>query len=175
MNEKERKIGLLMAIIVSAVMGAAASFIVVNFAIPKTASENMPMPIMYGGNVVLSVILGILVNKLIPLGKLGGMLCAKAHAAPPSPKFFLLNAIPMAVGNTFIIGTILSCVGIVMARMKMPPEVLANVPPFAVMWFGSWIKVFIPTLILSYILSVILAPILARIFGVGAPPERRGR
>lgn len=175
MSDKERKIGLLMAIIVSAVMGVAASFIVVNYAIPKNASENMPLPVMYGGNIILSVILGILVAKFIPLGKLGGMLCAKAHVTPPSPKFFLLNAIPMAVGNTFIIGTILSCVGILISRMKMPPEVLANVPPFAVMWFGSWIKVFIPTLILSYVLSVILAPILAKIFGVGAPPEKRGR
>lgn len=175
MKDKERKIGFLMALIVSAVMGAAASFIVVNFAIPKTAAENMPLPVLYGGNIILSVILGLLIARFIPLGKFGGMLCAKAHAAPPNPKFFLLNAIPMAVGNTLIIGTILSCAGIAIARMKMPEEILAHVPPFAVMWFGSWIKVLIPTLILSYVISVILAPILAKIFGVGAPPERRGR
>ena len=137
--------------------------------------------LIYASNIILSIILGIVISLFIPLGKLGASLARKAGAYPPSMKFILLNAIPNSVGNTFIISFILSFVGVFTARMKIPAEILPTLPPFPIMWLGSWVRLLLPTLCISYILSVILAPIVARIVGfkgpssgaAGGPPSGR--
>lgn len=130
--------------------------------------------LIYASNIVLSTILGIIISLLIPLGKLGASLARKAGAYPPSMKFILLNAIPISVGNTFLISLILSFVGVFTARMKLPAEALSHLPPFPIMWLGNWGKLLIPTLITSYLLSILLAPIVARIVGVKGPPSGVG-
>ena len=86
-------------------------------------------------------------------------------------KFILLNAIPNAVGNTVIISFILSFIGVLTARSKLPEAALSQLPPFPVMWLGTWIKLLLPTLIISYVLSVVLAPLVARIVGFKRPEQ----
>ena len=52
----------------------------------------------------------------------------------------------------------------------MPPEALANVPPFVPMWLVSWAQLLGPTLIVSYILAVLLSPFVSQAVGLGGPP-----
>ena len=76
--------------------------------------------------VVLACAVGFIVSLLVPLGKLGTDLAHRCGAYPPGMKFNLLNAIPLAVGNTLIISLIVSFVGVAMARAKMPAEAIAH-------------------------------------------------
>ena len=171
MKETEKKIGLIISIIISAIMGFVASYIATHSGAPQGAEGHIPVVLVYCGNIILSILFGILIARFLPLGMLGGMLCAKARVAPPDIRFFLLNALPISVGNTVIISVILSFIGVVSARMKMPEDLVINLPPLPLMWLGTWVKILVPTLILSYILSVIIAPVMAKIFGVGKPPR----
>ena len=84
-------------------------------------------------------------------------------------KFILLNAIPMAVGNTVIISLVVSLLGVISARLKVPAEVLSTMPPMPVMWLGTWAKLLLPTLAASYILSAILSPLISKALGLGGP------
>jgi hypothetical protein len=130
--------------------------------------------LIYASNIILSVILGAIIAFIIPFGKIGASMARKAGAVPPSMKFILINALPISIGNTFIISFILSFVGVLTARMKLPAETLSHLPPFPIMWLGNWGKLLIPTLLISYTLSVLLAPIVARIVGVKGPPKGAG-
>ena len=170
MKKKERIVGLVMTIIISMAMGALATFIVLKT--NAQAAEGMPHAIMYISNILLSVVLGVLISLFLPLGKLGRGLAAKAKANPPSLKFYLLNAIPMSVGNSIIIGLILSLVGVLMGRSRAPAEALAQMPPMPVMWLSSFFTILLPTMLLSYILSVLLAPFVVSAVGLGGPPPQ---
>ena len=167
MNKKERLVGIIMTILISTVMGLVAAFLLIktnpNALMASSATQ------IYVSNILLSLLLGFVVAFVVPLGRIGNSLARKAGAVPPSIKYILINAIPLAVGNTVIISLPLSFVGVFNARRHLPPETLEHLPPFPIMWLGSWFKLLIPTLIISYILSVILAPIVARIVGVGRP------
>lgn len=171
MKKKERMMGLIMTIIISAAMGALASYIVLKTT--PQAAEGQPVPMMYITNIILSVIIGIIVCFTIPLGKLGKNLAAKANANPPSFKFTLLNSIPMSIGNTLIIGLILSGFGVFMGTRNAPPE--ANLPPFPIMWLAGYAKLLLPTLIVSYILSVVLSPIISQAVGMSDAGAEVGR
>ena len=168
---KERLVGIIMSIIISAVMGAVSAALVI-----KNNPESVrytPAAMIYVSNIALSIVIGVIIALVIPLGRLGAMLARKANANPPGIKFFLINAIPNSVGNTLIISLILSFAGVLMARMRLPAEALSQLPPFAVMWLGNWIKLLIPTLLISYILSVLLSPLISRLAGVKGPgPEK---
>ena len=170
MKKKERIVGLVMTIIISMAMGALATFIVLKT--NAQAAEGMPHAIMYISNILLSVVLGVIISLFLPLGKLGRGLAAKAKANPPSLKFYLLNAIPMSVGNSIIIGLILSLVGVLMGRSRAPAEALAQMPPMPVMWLSSFFTILLPTMLLSYILSVLLAPFVVSAVGLGGPPPQ---
>ncbi|MCR4671217.1 MAG: 2Fe-2S iron-sulfur cluster binding domain-containing protein [Saccharofermentans sp.] len=170
MKKKERLVGLIMTIVISIAMGALATFVVLKT--NAQAAEGMPHAIMYIMNILLSAVLGVIISLFIPLGKLGRGLAAKANANPPSMKFYLLNAIPMSVGNSIIIGLILSLVGVLMGRSRAPAEALAQMPPMPVMWLSSFFTILFPTLILSYVLSVLLAPFVASAVGLGGPPPQ---
>ena len=159
-----------MTIIISMAMGALATFIVLKT--NAQAAEGMPHAIMYISNILLSVVLGVIISLFLPLGKLGRGLAAKAKANPPSLKFYLLNAIPMSVGNSIIIGLILSLVGVLMGRSRAPAEALAQMPPMPVMWLSSFFTILLPTMLLSYILSVLLAPFVVSAVGLGGPPPQ---
>ena len=171
MRKKELLMGIIMSVIISTAMGALSAFLVLS-SNPKAAGGR-PVAAMYAINILLAIAVGIVVSLVVPLGKLGRKLTKKAGAQPPSIKFILLNSIPMAVGNSVIVGLIVSLFGVIMGRRGMPPEVAAATP-FIPMWLGSWIKLLIPTLIISYVLSVLLTPVISRAIGLGGPPKGKG-
>lgn len=170
--KKERLVGIIMSMIISAVMGVVSAALVI-----KNNPESVrytPAAMIYVSNIALSIVTGVIIALVIPLGRLGAMLAGKVNANPPGIKFFLINAIPNSVGNTLIISLILSFVGVLTARMKLPAEALSQLPPFAVMWMGNWVKLLLPTLLISYVLSVLLSPLISRLVGVkGSGPEKR--
>lgn len=169
--KKERLVGIIMSIIISAVMGVVSAALVIRN--NPEAVKYTPVEMLYITNIALSIVIGVIVSLVIPFGRLGAMLARKANANPPGIKFFLLNAIPNSVGNTLIISLILSFVGVLTARMKLPAEALSQLPPFAVMWLGNWFTLLLPTLLISYVLSVLLSPLISRLLGVGGPGPQR--
>lgn len=169
--KKERLVGIIMSIIISAVMGVVSAALVIKN--NPEAVKYTPVAMLYISNIALSIVIGVIIALVIPLGKLGAMLARKANANPPGIKFFLLNAIPNSVGNTLIISLILSFVGVLSARMKLPAEALSHLPPFAVMWIGSWMRLLLPTLLISYVMSVLLSPLISRLLGVKGPGPKR--
>ena len=171
MKQKEFKMNMIMATVISLAMGVLVAILlpIVN---PQSASQ--PVAIRYISNILMSLIVGIIVALVIPLGRLGRALAGRCGATPPTMKFNLLNAIPISLGNTIIVSLACSLMGVLMARKNMPPEALSQVPPFAVMWFGGWVKLLLPTLIVSYIIAVVLAPIVGRAVGLGGPPPGAG-
>lgn len=180
MKKKERLMGLIMAIIISAAMGIVATFLVRLF---NAQAKNSPLIVMLLMNVTLSIVLGVIISLVLPLGKLGRKLAAAAHANPPSFKFTLLNSLPISIINTVIIGFLLSGLGIFMARMGIrrsaPPEAaaaaLASMPPFPVMWMISFFEILIPTMVISYLLAVILSPIISQAVGLADAGAEVGR
>ena len=173
MKKKERTMGLIMAIIISLAMGILVAALIPM--ISPQAAESQPVAIRYISNILMSVITGIIVAFVVPLGKLGRSLAAKAGANPPSFKFTLLNAIPLSAGNTIIVSLICSFFGVLMGRSHAPAEQLAHMPPFAAMWLLSWAKLLIPTLVVSYILAVVLSPIVSQAVGMADAGAEVGR
>lgn len=154
-RKMERKIGLIMAVIISAVMGIVAAVV-----ISRNPNAQTPaFPIFCLINVVESIVVGILVAFLIPLGKLGQALTKKAKAVPPSLKFNLLNSIPMAIGNSVIVSAVVSFVNIAQAHSHIPAE---QAPPLMAMWLGSWGPLLVPSLLISFVLAVVLSPIVVK-------------
>ncbi len=169
--KKERLVGIIMAIIMSAVMGVVSAALVIKN--NPEAVRYTPVEMLYITNIALSIVIGVIISLVVPLGKLGAMLARKANANPPGIKFFLINAIPISLGNTLIMSILMSLYGVISARMKLPAEALSQLPPFTVMWFGSWFKLLLPTLLVSYVLSVILSPLITKLLGVnGQGPKR---
>ncbi|MCR5803025.1 MAG: hypothetical protein K6G47_02070 [Clostridia bacterium] len=169
---KERLVGVIMSVFVSIAMGAVSAALVIHTNPDATKAHSAGL--IYASNILLSVVIGMIIAIALPLGKLGASLARKAKATPPSIKFILLNAIPNSVGNTLIISMILSFVGVLTARLKLPEDVLSTLPPFVIMWLGNWTKLILPTLIISYVLSILLAPIVARIVGFNGPQKGVG-
>lgn len=164
---KDRLTGMILSLIISIAMGIVSALLITTTN-PNILSAHSAFYI-YATNILLSLVIGFLVTLLLPFGKLGAALARKANAAPLSIKFILINAIPHSVGNTIIISLILSFFGVFTARMKIPVEALSTLPPFHIMWLGSWIRLLLPTLLISYTLSVLLAPVVARLVGLGKP------
>lgn len=152
-------------------MGAVAAFLTLRNT--PQAAAGRPVAVVYLTDILLSITVGIVVALVIPLGKLGRTLAMKTNANPPSPRFVLINSIPMSVGNTVIISFVVSLIGVILGRMNMPPAVQAATP-FIPMWLGNWIRLLIPTLIISYILSVLLTPVISRALGLGRSPKGKG-
>ena len=174
MKNKERQVGLIMTVIISAVMGLVASFFLIRTN-PESVKTSSPV-MLYVTNTIMSLVLGLIISFILPFGKMGSSLARKCGANPPSLKFILINAVPLSVGNTVCVSLILSLVGVLIARRQIPAEALKNVSPFPVMWLGGWAKILLPTLFVSYLLSVILAPIVAKLVGFpkggpGGPPS----
>lgn len=169
--KKERLVGIIMAIIMSAVMGVVSAYLVVRN--NPEAVKYTPVEMLYITNIALSIVIGVIVSLIIPFGKMGAMLARRANANPPGIKFFIINAIPISVGNTLIISILMSLYGVISARMKLPPEALGHLPPFAVMWLGNWLRLLLPTLLISYVLSVLLSPLITRLLGVKGPGPNR--
>ncbi|MCR5287791.1 MAG: hypothetical protein K6D93_07575 [Saccharofermentans sp.] len=172
MKKKMFLMGLIMSLIISVAMGLLSSFLLILF--NPDIVKSSPVPVIYLLNTLASLITGLIVFFVVPLGKLGVALTVKAGVRPPSLKFTLLNAIPMAVGNTVIISLVVSLLGVISARMKVPAEVLSTMPPMPVMWLGTWAKLLLPTLIASYILSVLISPLISKALGLGGTGPEGG-
>ena len=171
MAKKEKMMGLVMTIIISIAMGALASFLVLKT--QPQAAKGTPVPMLYISNILMSVLVGLIVYRFVPLGKMGRGLAAKFGANPPGTKFDLLNAIPLSVGNTLIISIVVSLFGVLMGRAKAPAG--AELPPFITMWLGSWATLLLPTLIVSYLLAVLLSPIVSDLIGLSGAGAEIGR
>ena len=155
MKKQERTIGLVMAVIMSIAMGIVAAVVIYND--PK--AQTPPFPIFCLINLVESIIVGLLVALFIPLGKMGQALCKKAKAMPPSLKFNLLNSIPLAIGNSLIVSTVVSFINVAQAHAKIPTE---QAPPLFAMWFGSWAPLLLPSIVISYVLAILVSPIVVK-------------
>lgn len=165
-RKKERKIGIIMAVIISICMGIVAAIVIVN----NPNAQTPPFPIFLLLNVVESVIVGVVIALIIPLGKLGQMLASKCKAAPPSLKFNLINSIPLAIGNSVLVSAVVSFINIAKAHSKIPAN---QAPPLFAMWMGSWAPLLIPSIFISYVIAVLLAPFVVR-FVMGAPASQPG-
>lgn len=154
-KKQEKKIGLIMAVIMSVCMGVIASVVIAGN--PNANTPSFPVFLLI--NLVESVIVGILVALIIPLGKMGQAMTRKAKAAPGSLKFNLINSIPMTLGNSLIVSTIISFVNVAQAHSHIPAE---QAPPLFVMWFGSWAPLLLPSILISYMIAVVISPIVVK-------------
>ncbi|MBE6764730.1 MAG: 2Fe-2S iron-sulfur cluster binding domain-containing protein [Ruminococcaceae bacterium] len=166
MKKKQRTMSVIMAIIISAAMGAIAAYLTLKN--NPLAAQGTPPQMMYISNIAMSITVGILCGLFLPFGKWGRALATKAGANPPSMKFTLLNCLPISVGNTLVVSLIVSFFGVVMGRAKAPAEALSQLPPLPVMWLGSWAQVLLPTLVASYLLAVIFSPMVAEMVGMSS-------
>ncbi len=167
MKKKERLVSIIMAVIISVCMGILFAFITRSTAEPKALENMPPAPVAYLLSVLESVTIGVILALLIPMGRMGRSLAAKAGATPPSLKFTLINGIPFAVINAVVISAICSFIGIATSYGKnMDP----NKPSLIAMWFGNWIKSLPFGILVGYVLAVIIAPFVVKAVGLGGPP-----
>ena len=71
MHKKEKAMGLIMAIIVSAIMGMIFPIIARKIAGPEALAAMPPLAIMIITSVIESIIVGVIVALVIPIGKIG--------------------------------------------------------------------------------------------------------
>lgn len=172
MEKKARKVNILMAVIISIVMGILFTFITRGAADPKALESMPPAPAAYLISVLESVVVGVVIALIIPMGKLGSGLAAKFGANPPSFKFTILNSIPFAVINAILISAICSFLGVASSYGHIMDP---NKPPLVIMWLTNWLKLLPISIIVSYVLAVIISPIVVRVVGLGGPggPPKR--
>lgn len=171
MKSKERLIGIIMAVVISILMGALFTFISRRNMPPEQLKVMPPAVINYLLGIIESVAVGIVIALIIPLAGLGRKLAEACNAYPPSKKFNLINAFPFTVVNSCLLGTIMSGLGIFQARRHMPMEILAKQPPFIKVWLSSCLENLPIAIIVSYILAIIISPIVVKAVGPGGPPR----
>ena len=156
MRKKEKRVGIIMAVVMSAAMGIIASIVIAGNPEAKTP----PFPVFCAINLIESIIVGLLVAFIIPLGRIGKGLADKAGATPPSMKFNLINSIPYAIGNAVIVSAVVSFINIAQAHASIPAE---EAPPLMAMWISGWLPLLLPGIAVSYVLAVIISPIVVGI------------
>ena len=166
MRKKEKTVNILMAVVMSVLLGTIAVFLARAGKSDVQLQAMPPLPVMLITSVIESIIAGIIVALVFPLGKWGSMLAAKAGATPPGIKFTLVNCIPFAVVNTVVISLALSCISMAQAYGKMDMPVK---PPFVAIWLGQWVIMFPFTLVAAYLISIIVSPIIVKAVGLGGP------
>lgn len=166
---KEKKVSLIMAVIMSACMGILFAFIARKNIDPRGVESLPPAPIMFITSVIESIIVGVIVTLVIPMGRIGHFLTSRLNAVPGSFKFSAINSIPFAVINAVLVSAICSFISIAKAHAIMPPD---QAPPLLVMWFSSWIRALPLSILVSYVLAIIISPIVVRSVGPGGPLER---
>ena len=167
MKKKERKVGIIMAIVISVVMGALFTFISRNN-VNEQALKNMPpAAVAYILGILESVTVGVIIALVIPIQKWGRGLAAKCNAYPPSMKFTLLNSIPFALINSILISAVCSFIGVATSYSKIGDP---NKPPLMAMWFSNWISTLWIGILVSYILAVLISPFVVQAVGLGGPP-----
>ncbi len=166
MRKKERLVGIIMAVIMSAVMGLLFAFVARKGANPTMLASMPPAPVMITTSIIESIIVGVIVVLIIPIGKLGRGLAAKFNAFPPSFKFNALNSLPFAVISAVIVSAVCSFISIAQAHAHIPAD---QAPPLIMMWLGSWLKTLPLSIIVSYVLALIISPFVVRAVGLGGP------
>ena len=166
MGRNERKIGIIMAVIISACMGIVMALIVRAGADENALSTMPPAFIMILLSTVESVIVGLLVAFLIPLGKAGRALASKVGANPPGFKFTLINSIPFAFVNAIICSIVVCFINVVQAHSHIPVE---SAPPLMAMFIGQWLRTLLPSLAISYVISIVISPLVVKAVGAGKP------
>lgn len=166
MRKKERKVSIIMAIILSTVMGIMFALLARKNADAKALENMPPVAVMLITSVLESITAGVILVLILPLGKAGRVLASKAGANPPSMKFTLLNSIPFAVVSSVFVSAIVSLISVASSRGKMPAE---EVEPLLSMWAGSWLRGLPLAIIVSYVLAVIISPIIVKAVGLGGP------
>ncbi|SNU09951.1 hypothetical protein SAMN06297422_1405 [Lachnospiraceae bacterium] len=168
---KEKKVNLIMAIIMSACMGILFAFVARKSASPQALQTMPSAPVMIITSLIESIIVGVIVAFVIPMGKMGSALSAKFGAIPGTAKFTAINSIPFAVINAVLVSAVCSFISIAGSHAKMPPE---QAPPLLIMWLSNWLKTLPLSILLSYVLAVIISPIVVKKVGLGGPPADRG-
>ncbi|MBQ1492350.1 MAG: hypothetical protein IIZ39_10360, partial [Blautia sp.] len=130
--------------------------------------------VVYVSHILLAVILGVIIAKTLPFGKMGRGMAAKSGAKGGSFKFNLLNAIPLALGNTLIISLILSLFGTWLMRMGAV-DATTQMPSFLIVWLESFGKLFILGSIASYLVIVLFSPVVSDMIGFSTAGAELGR
>lgn len=167
MKKKEKLVNIIMAIIISAIMGVLFAFLTRNNADAKALENMPPAPVAYILSILESITVGVILALIIPMGKWGRGLAAKAGATPPSMKFTLLNSIPFAVINAITISAICSFIGVATSYGHIEDP---NKPAMIVMWLGNWLKTLPISICVSYVLAVLISPFVVQAVGLGGPP-----
>ena len=167
MKKKERLVSIIMAIIMSTVMGLLFAFIARKSASPEALKSMPPMPIMLITSLIESIIVGVIVVLVLPIGKLGRGLAAKFNAAPGSMKFTALNSLPFAVISAVIVSAVCSFISIAQSHSHIPADVA---PPLMIMWLSNWLKLLPLSIVVSYVLAFIISPFVVQAVGLGGPP-----
>ncbi|MCR5406227.1 MAG: hypothetical protein K6E88_05540 [Lachnospiraceae bacterium] len=171
MRKKERKVSIIMAVILSSMMGILFSILVRRGADAKALESMPPMPVMLITSLLESVTVGVILVLILPLGKLGRSLAGKAGAQPPSMKFTLLNSLPFAVISAVFVSAIVCFISVAIAHGKMT----GDVQPLMEMWAKNWLKSLPLSVIVSYVLSILISPVVVKKVGLGGPPARPGQ
>ena len=166
-QKKERTVSLLMAVILSALLGALAAFMI-RRGMPPQSREATPAAAMYLVNILESIVIGVALVLIVPFGKWGRALAARFHAVPPTLKFNLLNCLPVSVGSAVLVSAVVSFINVTRAHARIPAEVA---PPLFGMWFSNWIGLLPLSIVASYILAVLISPLIVKAVGLGGPPK----
>jgi hypothetical protein len=169
MKKKERLVGLIMAVVMSAAMGLIAAFLVRLGMNPQELASSPPAAVMYISNILESIAFGVIFTLILPMGRWGHQLASKAGAVPPSLKFHLLNSLPVSMACAILVSAPVCFINILQARAHMPPEVM---PPLMPMFLGSWLKLLLPTAIIGYVISLFISPIVVKAVGLNVPSKR---
>ncbi|MCR5214200.1 MAG: hypothetical protein K6E10_07265 [Eubacterium sp.] len=176
MKKKEMKVNIIMAVIISAIMGLLFVFVARGMAgrqNPHALESMPPLPVMLITSLLESIVVGLIVAIIIPIGKLGRGLATKLNAKPGSLKFTLLNSIPFALINAIIVSAVCSFISIAQSHAHAAPQ--ANMPPLMVHWLGQWLATLPISIIVSYIFAVIISPFVVKAVGLGGPPADMNR
>ena len=172
MKKKELTISIIMAVVISAAMGALASFLVRKNMNPQALAAS-PAAAMYIANILESIIVGVIIVLLLPFGKWGRALTVKYHAAPPGLKFTALNCLPISLGSAVLVSAIVSFINIAQVHSHIPAGMA---PPLMVMWVSQWLGLLPLSIIVSYLMAVIISPFVVQAVGMptGGPPPAAG-
>ena len=167
-EKKSKRVSIIMAIIMSSVMGLLFPFLVRMKASPEALKSMGPAPVMYISSLVESIIVGVIVVLIIPLGKCGILLARKLNAQPPTLKFNFLNGLPISVVSALIVSGICSFTSMAISHSHMPKDIA---PPLLQMWFGTWFKSLPLLLVVSILLSTLISPLVVNAVGLNKKPE----
>jgi len=171
-KQRRRKVGLIMTLIMSTVMGIIATLFARSGMPAQALASAPPVAAMMLSSVLMSLTVGLIIWLAIPASKWGGMLAAKAQASPGSFKFTALNCLPISFVNSFIISIVVSFINVSRSHAQIPAAVA---PPLGLMWFGSWIKMFPVLLVVAYVIAMLVSPLITRWIKMPqGPPKRRG-